>query len=125
MIRALIALALLAGCDFNARVETALRSGDVVAKFVPPEQFFRTVAIPPYSTDPAACDRLVEEMARRGWKHRVDIEAPSDRGSPPVWAYFFREHGTGHRMIGLENGYGATRPDAVTAAALLALRGAR
>lgn len=72
-------------------------------------------SIPFYSTDPAACDRLVEEMVRRGWRtttfadpggHRAGISHyPGCRCAHPVMR-------------------GTTRTDAVSAAALLALRGA-
>ena len=77
-----------------------------------------------YSTDPAACDRLVEEMMRRGWvtQHVAHIAGDHsalcldvEKGAPDTLTP--EEHA---RVT-----HGATRPDAVSAAALLALRGER
>lgn len=71
------------------------------------------------STDPAACDRLVEEMVRRGFDlvHRADKQG---HGARFMVADVASDDG-----LAFYEGRGATRMEAVSAAALLALRGAR
>lgn len=75
--------------------------------------------LPPYSTDHAACDRLVEEMVRRGYQlvHRADRRGHGAR--------FMVDDVTASDGMAFYEGRGATRPDAVSAAALLALRATR
>lgn len=71
---------------------------------------------PRYSTDPAACDRLEADLAARGFD--VETSRKADDGST---------HGVDVRLLDRAGeAYRAsaeTRPDAVSAAALLALRG--
>lgn len=73
--------------------------------------------LPPYSTDPAAADRLVEEMVRRGWWVTVESQ-PNGK----IFASVHRGYDY-DVMIDAQTANGTTRPDAVSAAALLALRG--
>lgn len=75
------------------------------------------VEAPAYSTDPAACDRLEAELAARGFD--VETSRNADDGST---------HGVDARLLDRDGeayrASAATRPDAVSAAALLALRSA-
>ena len=73
--------------------------------------------LPPYSTDHAACDRLVEEMLDRGWILSAEAAGHIPRNQ--------RHQCTFTDMTNTGYGSAATRPDAVSAAALLALRGGR
>lgn len=79
----------------------------------------QTSIVPPYSTDPAAADRLVEEMVRRGWWHRYEIGGATRPGE----AWFSREPVFDGGDPDAQ-ATGGSRADAVSAAALLALRGA-
>lgn len=72
---------------------------------------------PRYSTAPAAADRLVEEMVRRGWWVTVESQ-PNGK----IFASVHRGYDY-DVMIDAQTANGTTRPDAVSAAALLALRG--
>lgn len=77
----------------------------------------QTGIVPPYSTDSACADRLAEEMVRRGYQlvHRSDRQGHGAR--------FMVDDPTASDGLAFYEGRGATRPDAVSAAALLALRG--
>ncbi len=70
---------------------------------------------PAYSTDPAACDRLVEEMVRRGWMLCLQTMRPG--------GYYCRIDQRDGVMS--SHAEGPKIADAVSAAALLALRGGR
>jgi len=75
---------------------------------------------PPYSTDPAACDRLVEEMVRRGFVlvSRAHLDGTHS-------ARFMIADAASNDGLAYYGGEGGTRTRAVSAAALLALRGGR
>jgi hypothetical protein len=73
-----------------------------------------TVPAPQFSTDPAACDRCVEEMVRRGWT--------LCRQTLRTGGYYCRMDRYGALSSHWE---GPKIADAVSAAALLALRGGR
>lgn len=79
----------------------------------------RVVDLPAFSTDPAACDRLVEEMVRRGWI--IGENATGDQGEVVRFAEMHRGE-VGGRSCGCR---ASTRGEAVSGAALLALRGER
>ena len=72
--------------------------------------------LPAYSTHPTACDRLEADLAARGFD--VDTSRKAEDGST---------HGVDVRLLDRAGesyrASAATRPDAVSAAALLALRG--
>ena len=72
---------------------------------------------PPYSTDPAACDRLVEEMVRRGWWVTVESQPNGEVFASAHRGYDYDV------MIDAHTTNGTARPAAVSAASLLALRG--
>lgn len=83
-----------------------------------------TVTIWPngFSTDPAAADRLVEELVRRDYLFRHQLPCTDSGHACHDGAHFVRLDGADGR--GPIVAHGATRPDAASAAALLALRGA-
>lgn len=66
---------------------------------------------PPYSTDPAACDSLVKDMASRGYEIQMSIVAG-------YWSVFVLR-GVDEQYAGIHE----NRMDAVSGAVLLALRG--
>jgi hypothetical protein len=68
-------------------------------------------SIPGCSTDPAACDRLEAELDRRGYEVQVSRIAG--------YCNVFVRRGADELTAAIAN----CRPDAVSAAALLALRG--
>ena len=70
-----------------------------------------------YSTGSISSDRLVEEMVRRGWWVTVESQ-PNGK----IFASVHRGYDY-DVMIDAQTANGTTRPDAVSAAALLALRG--
>lgn len=70
-----------------------------------------------YSTGSISSDRLVEEMVRRGWWVTVESQ-PNEK----IFASVHRGYDY-DVMIDAQTANGTTRPDAVSAAALLALRG--
>lgn len=74
------------------------------------------LAAPPYSTDPAACDRLVEEMVWRG----LSVFHDASPAGHMVDVY----RGFASSQCLAEDVSGRGRCDAVSAAALLALRSA-
>lgn len=83
-----------------------------------PSRWVRVLAVPQRtSTDPSACDRLVEEMVRRGFElvHRADSHGHGAR--------FMIADAASDDGLAYYDGRGATRMEAVSAAALLALRG--
>lgn len=69
---------------------------------------------PRYSTDPSACERLIADLAARNWVV-VDIDAPL----PTVHCV----RGGDEAPVEVHPKTAATRPAAVSAAALSALRG--
>lgn len=77
--------------------------------------------LPPYSTDPAACDRLERELADRGFQVLTNRWASTSIYPGQVDASVTPGHNSDRASVHT----GTTRPDAVSAAALLALRGAR
>lgn len=73
--------------------------------------------VPPYSTDPAACDRLVAEMVRREYQlvHRADKRGHGAR--------FMIDDPLASDGLAFFEGRGESTAAAISAAALLALRG--
>ena len=73
--------------------------------------------LPPYSTDPAACDRLVAEMVRREYQlvHRADKRGHGAR--------FMIDDPLASDGLAFFEGRGESTAAAISAAALLALRG--
>ena len=79
---------------------------------------------PPYSTDPAACDRLVEAMRQRFWCLSIQVNDAGDTsGLVAYGANFYKRRSFARDAP--DPGGGVTMSDAVSAAALLALRGGR
>lgn len=72
---------------------------------------------PPYSTDPAACERLERELLARGFGIKTAAAQPRAE-EQPVYEVVIANPTVRRRA------FGRSRPDAVSAAALLALRSA-
>lgn len=83
----------------------------------------QTGIVPPYSTDPAAADRLVEEMVRRGFAldHTVTPYAAGVASMAIIHRARFTERGQAAFSPWSESGI--DRVDAISRAALVALRG--
>jgi hypothetical protein len=78
----------------------------------------------PYSTDPAAADRLVEAMRQRFWCLSIQVNDAGDTsGLVAYGANFYKRRSFARDAP--DPGGGVTMSDAVSAAALLALRGGR
>lgn len=77
------------------------------------------LAPPEWSTDPAACDRLEREMFARGWRLQAEADHRCHEATFLVVSGFSQPCVTYYALSA------DSRPDAVSAAALLALRGGR
>ena len=97
-----------------------LAAWDPLKEFLPSERI-QCLDTPRYSTDPAACDRLVEEMRSR--LDGVDVRTMSTKQGHKTIVMIHA--GADSRIVAESDGWRASRVDAVSAAALLALRGER